>query len=90
MFIKQESGDTMPQYISAADIAKKWGITQRRVTTLCVAGRIPGAFLLSTNWAIPADAEKPADERIKSGKYVKPKNSPAKHNRMCTDTKIME
>jgi len=24
-------------------------------------------------WAIPADAEKPSDERVKSGKYIKEK-----------------
>jgi len=25
-------------------------------------------------WVIPADAEKPDDQRVKSGKYVKAKN----------------
>ena len=80
----------MPEYISTADTAKKWGISQRRVTTLCVEGRIPGAFLLGTNWAIPADAEKPADERIKSGKYTKPKDISEKLDGLCAETKILE
>ena len=34
-------------------------------------GRIPGATKIGSYWAIPADAEKPNDQRIKSGKYIK-------------------
>ena len=37
--------------------------------------RIPGATKIGSYWAIPADAEKPNDERIKSGKYIKEKNT---------------
>ena len=33
--------------------------------------RIPGATKIGSYWAIPADAEKPNDERIKSGRYIK-------------------
>lgn len=32
--------------------------------------RIPGAFKIGAYWSIPEDAEKPEEERIKSGKYV--------------------
>ena len=64
----------MPEYLSAADTAAKWGITKRRVTTLCAQGRIPGVFRLGSEWAIPANAEKPTDARIKSGKYIKNKS----------------
>lgn len=67
----------MPQFISAADTAEKWGITKRRVTLLCSQGRIPGVFRLGMEWAIPADAEKPPDARIKSGKYIKNKSDPS-------------
>ena len=34
---------------------------------------IPGATKIGFYWVIPADAEKPRDERIKSGKYIKEK-----------------
>lgn len=37
---------------------------------LCSEGRIPGATKIGSYWAIPAEAEKPKDARIKSGKYV--------------------
>ncbi len=58
-------------YLSISQIAEKWGISQRRIRTLCVEGRIPGAFKMGAYWSIPEDAEKPKDERIRSGKYMK-------------------
>ena len=61
----------MPEYISAADAAAKWGISKRRVTTLCIQERIKDVFRIGSGWAIPVNAEKPTDKRIKSGKYVK-------------------
>lgn len=42
---------------------------------LCPEGRIPGATKIGSYWAIPSDAEKQNDERIKSGKYIKEKNT---------------
>lgn len=36
-------------------------------------GRISGAAKIGSYRAIPADAEKPNDLRIKSGKYIKEK-----------------
>jgi len=50
---------------------EKWGISVRRVNILCSEKRIPGATKIGFYWAIPADAEKPRDARIKSGKYIK-------------------
>ena len=61
----------MSEYISAIDAAGKWNIKNRRVALLCKEGRIPGAYKIGSSWAIPANAEKPADARIKSGKYIK-------------------
>ena len=61
-------------YLSISQTAEKWGISQRRIRLLCVEGRIPGAFKMGAYWSIPDDAEKPKDERIKSGKYVKKRN----------------
>lgn len=56
-------------YISIAEAAEKWGITPRRVQVLCSEGRIPGLKKFGKAWAIPKDAEKPADARkAKSGK----------------------
>lgn len=60
-------------FLSITQMAEKWGISQRRIRTLCVEGRILGAFKMGAYWSIPEDAEKPKDERIKSGKYIREK-----------------
>lgn len=59
------------KYLSISQTAEKWGITRRRIQRLCSEGRIPGATKIGSYWAVPADAEKPKDERIKSGRYIK-------------------
>ena len=64
----------MNGYIKIAEVSKKWGIGERRINTLCLEGRIEGAVKFGNTWAIPADAEKPKDDRIKSGKYIKEKS----------------
>ena len=51
------------EYLSAKEVAEKWNISRRRVQTLSVEGRIPGAYTLSDGCVIPTDAEKPADRR---------------------------
>ena len=61
----------MVGYMKIQDAVEKWGISDRRINTLCLQGRIEGAVKFGTTWAIPEDAEKPKDERIKSGKYIK-------------------
>ena len=53
------------QYLSAQAVSDMWGITKRRVQNLCVNNRIPGAFRIGNMWAIPADAVKPKDARVK-------------------------
>lgn len=60
-------------YTTIQEISKKWGISERRVNVLCSEGRIEGAVKFGNTWAIPEKAEKPADARIKSGKYIKRK-----------------
>ena len=59
------------EYMSISQAAEKWGITPRRIQVLCAQERIPGATRIGYVWAIPKDAEKPKDARVKSGKYVK-------------------
>lgn len=62
------------KYLSTFETAEKWGISHRRVSILCNQNRISGAQRAGSRWIIPEDAEKPADARIKSGKYVKAKS----------------
>lgn len=58
-------------YLSVSQTAEKWGISTRRIQILCGEGRIPGAMRIGAFWAIPDDAAKPIDARIKNGKYIK-------------------
>lgn len=58
-------------YLSVKQTAEHWGISARRIQILCGQGRIPGAVRIGNVWAVPSDAEKPRDARIKSGQYVK-------------------
>ena len=55
-------------YISAQDAATKWGISKRRVQTLCASHRIENAVRVGNMWILPEDAEKPSDRRIKHKK----------------------
>lgn len=61
------------EYLSISQVSEKWGLSVRRIQTLCMTVRIPGATKIGSYWAIPADAEKPKDERIRTGKYIKKK-----------------
>jgi Fic family protein len=47
------------KYLSAAETAKRWGITDRMVRNYCLEGRIPGAFMTGKTWNIPEDAIPP-------------------------------
>ncbi|MGB4155836.1 DNA-binding protein [Thermoclostridium stercorarium] len=42
------------------------GISVRRMLKLCAENRIDGAVRFSRVWAIPRDAQKPNDGRLKS------------------------
>ena len=53
------------------EISAIWGISERRVTKLCIEGKISGAVKVGRQWQIPDDAERPADKRIVTGRYVK-------------------
>ena len=49
-------------YISVAEAAKKWGVSERSTRNYCAEGKIDGAFLVGKTWNIPETAQKP--ERI--------------------------
>mgnify|MGYP001142936717 CR=1 FL=1 len=53
------------QYLSAAEAAKKWKISERSVRNYCAKGRVEGAVLKGKTWKIPADAEKPQRATLK-------------------------
>ena len=49
---------------------KRWGVTSRRVSELCRAGRIPGAYKIGAAWVMPVNSEKPKDQRVTDGKWI--------------------
>lgn len=58
-------------YMTIKEAAEKWGLSTRRVQTICNEGMVPGVMKFGREWAIPKAAEKPIDKRVKSGKYKK-------------------
>lgn len=59
-------------YITVKQAAEKWGISDRRIRTLCANGKIPGAFQEGRGWKIPYDAKKPSDGRYKKAESLLP------------------
>lgn len=57
-------------FITTTQAGEKWNLSARRVGVLCSEGRIGGVQKVGNTWLIPEDAKKPADARIKSGKYI--------------------
>lgn len=55
-------GATIMKFISVAQMAKKWKISERTVRYYCHQDKIPGAYLAGKIWNIPENAVKP--ERI--------------------------
>ena len=59
------SNKNIPDFFSAAETAKRWGISKRRVQIFCSQGRVNGAMRVGLVWIISATAEKPQDPRKK-------------------------
>ena len=57
-------------FITVKQASEKWGISDRRVRTLCSEGKIPGAYQEGRGWKIPADTSKPEDGRFKSKESI--------------------
>ena len=51
------------EYITVAQAAEQWGISDLRVRILCQQGKIDGVIRKGRGWMIPADSEKPIDGR---------------------------
>lgn len=59
------------EYLNIAETAKKWGISSRRLQTLCANGKIDGATRFGKVWMIPKAAKKPIDGRTKQSRINK-------------------
>ena len=52
------------EYIKISAAAEKWGISARRIRTLCAEGKVDGAIRKGKLYMIPAGAMKPMDGRL--------------------------
>jgi len=50
-------------FLTTAEYAKIWKVSQRRVEIYCKEGRIKGAVLKGKTWLIPEGTQKPEDPR---------------------------
>lgn len=55
-------------YRKIDEVAAEWGISSRRLQTLCAEGKIEGAVRFGRAWMIPKNAQKPSDGRTKEGR----------------------
>jgi len=61
-------------WMTPQQAAEKWGISDRRVQTLCSNRQVDGAVKLGRGWLIPKDTPQPIDGRTKSAKNLKRKS----------------
>lgn len=57
-------------FMTVKQASEKWGISERRIRTLCSDGKISGAYQEKRMWYIPIDAVKPVDGRYKSQESI--------------------
>lgn len=53
------------EFMPIKEAAVKWNLSVRRLQTICNEGMIEGAMKFGNTWAIPKDAVKPVDKRIR-------------------------
>ena len=68
MFFYRVKGGQWMRYLSAAEISKKWDVSERSVRNYSANGRVPGAFLTRKMWNIPENAPKPERSNKKKEK----------------------
>ena len=55
-------------YLKIDEVAAQWGISVRRLQTLCAEGKIKGAQRFGRMWMIPKGTQKPTDGRTKAAR----------------------
>ena len=58
------------EIMTSRQAAEKWDVTPRRVNAYIRDNRIKGAYKVGSVWVMPAETQKPADERLGSGKFI--------------------
>lgn len=58
-------------YWNITEVSAMWGISPRRLQTMCASGKIEGAARFGKAWMIPKGTRKPMDGRTKASKEAK-------------------
>ncbi len=66
----ETSGGKRMRYLSVAQTARKWDLSERSVRNYCANGQVDGAFLTRRTWNIPEDAKKPERSNQKKEQSV--------------------
>ena len=56
------------EYRRIDEVASEWGVTPRRIQSLCAEGKIRGAERFGRDWMIPKGAVRPPDRRRKAAR----------------------
>ena len=59
------------RYMNISEASKMWRISDRRMSVLCLEGRIIAAVKFGRNWSISYETTKPADTRISIKNRIK-------------------
>ncbi len=51
------------ELLTTKELSEKWGISTRRITTLCNEGRVKGAINKGHTWLIPSTTRKPVEQK---------------------------
>lgn len=57
-------------YISIKEASDKWGLSEKKIQTLCDEKQIDGAIYFDGVWAIPSMDQRPIGHNIKSERYI--------------------
>ena len=50
-------------FMTTNEASTLWGISSRRITTLCNEGRVEGAVHVAHTWLIPKTSKKPEEQK---------------------------
>lgn len=67
-------------YMTVSEADEKWSINKHTVQIMCVDNKIDVVSRFGKSWAIPSDAEKPDDKRVKTGNYNNWRKKLKKHS----------
>lgn len=62
--------EALMDYMTSADAAKLWNLSQRRIQCYCKLGKIEGAIIVGNRWLLPKNATKPVEKKGRPKKTI--------------------